>query len=168
MKRAAELESELSHWLGESPVRPELQVDSDRQAWQLVARITAPPPVDEWSIRLGEVVHHLRSGLNNVVYAVASKCAGGVPRSPHTIQFPIFSNEADFERNAERLLGEARSQLYDTVRAFQPFGMGEEFLAPGPALRVQHPMALLNDLNNADKHRRWRLMPFDCAVDRVR
>ena len=158
MKRAAELQSEVDRWLADQTVRLELKVDDDRHAWELVARIPEPPPVDEWSIHLGEVIHHLRSGLNNVVFAVASKSAGGVLEAPENIQFPIFYKEPDFERNVNRLLGEARSELYHTVRAFQPFGQGEEFLAPGPALRGQHPLALLNDLSNADKHRRWRLM----------
>jgi hypothetical protein len=160
MRRAAEFQTAIQHYLAEEPFRPDLQIDDDRRAWQVVLRISKPVPVDDWSILLGEIIHHLRSGLNNVLYNVASKYAGGTPRLPRSIQFPIFSTETDFDKNADRFLGEARSELYDIVRAFQPFGGGDDFLKPGPGLHMLHPMDLLNELSNDDKHRHWRFLPL--------
>lgn len=158
VSRVGELIEQIQGWFAGGPISAEIEVADDRLSWQVVARVKTPPPVAAWAIRVGEVAHHLRSGLNNVVYEVASQRAGGEPTKPKAIQFPICDSPAGFEDAIKQgFLGEATPILLEHVRAFQPFGVGEEFLQPGPAFLNQHPLELLQDLNNSDKHKRWRV-----------
>ncbi|HEX2784958.1 MAG TPA: hypothetical protein VHN36_15345 [Ilumatobacteraceae bacterium] len=113
------------------------------------------------------MAHHLRSGLNNVVYEAAELAAGRhlTEHEARSIEFPIVSHAGDFEVAARRGLQHAYDLLVDHVRAFQPYGNGDGFLQPGAGLLNQHPLELLRLFNNYDKHRvRWTVAPIPVVV----
>lgn len=159
-ERLAEFCDQIALWNADESLTLKLEMSDDRRSWRLhVEHVTIPAPAELWASTLGEVAHLVRSGLNNVVYAVAERRAAGPLRQPADIQFPIASSMSAFNKSVRDRLGEAHDVLIDIVRAFQPFGSGPDSLQPGPGLQNQHPLALLADFNNADKHRRWLAMP---------
>jgi hypothetical protein len=74
----------------------EIIVSDDRCTWQLVPTFRSMPDVERWGLLFGEILHHLRAGLDNAVYARASLSAGGVPANPKKLQFPIFNDERSY------------------------------------------------------------------------
>jgi hypothetical protein len=159
-ERLGALTAEISEWTAGDPLKLQLDMSADREGWRLVVdEVRVPPPTDSWAVALGEVVHHVRSGLNNVVYQVAKDCSSGNLRNSRAIQFPISADEASFNKSVRVQLGEAHDDLVELVRAFQPFGSGPDFLQPGPGLLGQQPFALLAQFSNSDKHTEWVAMP---------
>jgi hypothetical protein len=104
-------------------------------------------PSPAWGIWLGEIAHNLRSSLDNLATVLVVR-NGGVPNSDH--KFPIFSLKTDWDgRVAGRypgkgaLAGVSRED-FDIIEAAQPFRSG--------TAASEQPLALLAQINNADKH----------------
>jgi hypothetical protein len=104
-------------------------------------------PSPAWGVVLGDLAHNLRSTLDNVVTTLVVR-NGGVPEWHH--KFPIFTADTEWSvkvanrwPDAGPLAGVSRED-FDVVQTAQPFHEGGA--APG------HPLAVLNRINNADKH----------------
>jgi hypothetical protein len=125
----------------------------DPQSGDYLIRIDGDLPPPKWGILVAEFAHHLRSALDNLLWQLIL-ARGGTPVEGVT-QFPIYKNEADFNRKPKRrgpwpteadrltsgILPEDRAFIKDA----QPFKLGRD--AP------MHPLSMLADLNNVDKHR---------------
>lgn len=108
-------------------------------------RVTREPPTQDWSLTAGDIIHNMRSALDNLVYALAV-AHSGIPseEQARTLQFPICDNAGEFEkrnRNIARLSSAAQAD----VVAIQPYNNQRE--------GFRHPLAVLRDLSNIDKHR---------------
>lgn len=89
-----------------------------------------------WGLLIGEVVHGLRSALDNIAWSVA------ITKDTLT-SFPIFIQRNDeFIRRLERLHNDVRAD----VEALQPYN------APNGQER-RHPLWLLHIIDIIDKHR---------------
>ncbi len=143
------LKATMLKWLEDRPY--ELSLDGDDKTGELVARIhinRQPPP--EWSILLGEIVYGLRSALDHAVYALSTP-AGGQP--PNGTEFPIFKDEPLF-RNQNRPgglwkargLSPAALTVVEEIQPFHASGKSEG-----------HPLWVLHELCNIDKHRSLNL-----------
>ena len=95
------------------------------------------PPSPRFAALAGEVVYHLRSALDYAVYA-AVLADSGTPQQD--TQFPVVSDERDWDAQATRRLRGMAPWRREIVRTLQPFN-GEAWAA------------LLRDLSNTDKHR---------------
>lgn len=95
------------------------------------------PPSPRLAAVAGEVVYHLRSALDFAVYAAALVDSGTLQQDT---QFPIVSDEGDWDAQATRRLRGLTLWRRDIVRELQPFN-GEAWAT------------LLRDLSNPDKHR---------------
>ena len=95
------------------------------------------PPSPRLAALAGEVVYHLRSALDFAVYAAAIVDPGTPQQGT---QFPIVSDERDWDAQATRRLRGIAPWRREIVRALQPFN-GEAWAA------------VLRDLSNPDKHR---------------
>ena len=93
-----------------------------------------------FSILAGEVVHQLRSSLDHIVWAIALR---NTPNPAQRLQFPIFKTDSDFN-NALNNLRDIGTTAIDIIRAMQPYNADEP---------VSAGLAVLQSLNNADKHR---------------
>jgi hypothetical protein len=111
-------------------------------------------PLDPmWGTYMGDVIHNLRSALDNFL------CALILFNNPdHPIintKFPIYEGEKDWIRNIEqrdcRLHGEAPTDglsepLLAALKALQPYHLRN-------AAKKNSPLRLLQIASNADKHR---------------
>jgi hypothetical protein len=151
-QHANALNATVQRWVDDRPYK--LSVDVDGETGEQVCRIhieRMPPP--EWSVVVGEVVHGLRTALDHAVYALSAPSSGGKP--PGGTEFPIFKDEPNF-RNTKRPgglwkirgLGEAAEKVVVSVQPFNHAGGEPE----------RHPLWVLQQLSNADKHRSLNLM----------
>jgi len=107
-------------------------------------------PDRSWPLLVGEFLHNLRSSLDAIMWQLAIPN----PVNPSAIQFPIFKDAVERREAGRRISGYDKSglrQLQDVdptaepvVKALQPC------FAKGPEA---HPLWILNQLNNIDKHR---------------
>ena len=110
----------------------------------------SPPPEPELALVIGEILHNLHSSLDSVVWQLT---VPPQPLRPNRIQFPIFKDVTDvpgspgvrgYYNSGTRLLKEIDPVTHSVVRDLQPC------FAPDPDA---HPLWLLNQLHNIDKHR---------------
>jgi hypothetical protein len=123
--------------------------DTDRREQVFFLRIyQTPPPI--LGVSTGEFIHNLRSALDHLANALPLK-AGAI--RPAKTQFPVFvrkePDHADkslpcFDRDAPRFIGDVTDAAMMVVQSVQPYNRPE---AP-----QDHPLAVLHDFWNWDKH----------------
>lgn len=126
----------------------------DPQTSDYVFRVGGEPPPLGWGVLVGEVVHNLRSALDNLLWQLV--ISRGKRPSTQT-QFPIYEHVTVKKRKPEgivavpvadevaRLVQGVRKEDRAFIEAAQPYHDGE--------CATRHPLALLGYLNNFDKHR---------------
>jgi hypothetical protein len=104
-----------------------------------------------FSVLNGEIVHHLRSCLDHLVWIFSSAKARA---KPNNVAFPIIATVpptkdelARIERNIE---GISNTQVRDMIRDLQPFNDG--------ANAGNHLLAVVHEMDRVDKHRELLLM----------
>lgn len=109
-------------------------------------RVTREAPTQDWSLSAGDIIHNMRSALDNLAYSLALAHSGTPSEEQaRALQFPICDSEGEFEkryRNIARLSSAAQAG----VAALQPY------ISKPQGFR--HPLSVLRDLSNIDKHRR--------------
>jgi hypothetical protein len=94
------------------------------------------------SVLAGEIIHHLRSSLDHVVWALALKKR---PDPPFRIQFPIYTESEKFIAAKKSGIIQGISGSAQTIiESVQPY------LKPPAA---DHPLAILHDFSITDKHK---------------
>lgn len=118
----------------------------DMNTWEWIERfqVREPPPL-RWGVMLGECVHNLRSALDHLVCQL-TLLDGGTMEDCAQTQFPIASeSEAQFEGMANRRIPRLSRWHRAMVKRAQPYRAGDRF--------ESHPLHVLAQLSNADKHR---------------
>jgi hypothetical protein len=118
----------------------------DTDTWEWIERfqIREPPPL-RWGVMLGDCVHNLRSALDHLVCQLTLLNGGTMDDCAQT-QFPIASkSEAQFEGMANHRIPGLSPRHREFVKWAQPYRAGDD--------AWKHPLAILADLSNADKHR---------------
>lgn len=115
---------------------------SDYIFWVEVLKET---PVLRWGVRIGEVIHNLRSALDHLAWQLALAHLRREPTEEEAsfIHFPIAKSKGDFK--SLQVLGFITTDHADLLRPHQPYHGGGD--------PTKHPLAVLNRLSNHDKHR---------------
>lgn len=102
--------------------------------------INLPKPPLEISGLVGDCVHNLRTVLDYLVWQMVISNPPNKPKKRN--MFPICNSLGEFESQLKgnRLLGVPDTAI-EIIKQFQPFDT------------PHHPLAFLNELDNADKHR---------------
>jgi len=102
--------------------------------------INLPKPPLTISALVGDCLHNLRPILDYLVWQMVISNPPNKPNKRNL--FPICNTHKDFDSQVEgkRLSGIPKSAI-EIIKQFQPFN------------DTYHPLALLNELYNADKHR---------------
>lgn len=146
--------------------RGEFENDPDTGDKVVRLRVDKMPPADRWAIRSGEIVYHLRSGLDHAIEQLTIEHKG-FPLDG--TQFPIFTypttngRVAGFHDITKKGEPERRSGLYmirgvrsdiqTFIETMQPYHRGNDL--------PTHPLWVLSKLSNIDKH---RTLPVVVAV----
>jgi hypothetical protein len=103
------------------------------------------PPDEAWGPIIGDVVHNLRSALEHLAWEVAHRESRA--SSPRGIEFPIFfhhpEEDPDVRRRLDSKLTHIRPEFHAVIERAQPYQSRD----------LHHPLWLLNQLWNVDKHR---------------
>lgn len=128
--------------------RVDFELDCDSGWWVSRTRIVEePPPI--FGVLVGSIAHQCLSALNHVIWELAARKIGArnAEARKFKINFPIAKSESKFRdyKVLEYVSKPARSAL----ESIQPYHR-----QPTPQHgRIQHPLFLIQEWANADKHR---------------
>ncbi len=135
----AALEQESSAFLAQN-YRVEGRLDQKRQKYHFVA-LGNPVLPPQLSILVGEIVYHLRTVLDHLVFVLA-----GGQGNPTRLAFPICRKEGEFRLALKRgALKGAQESIIQLIERLQPYRT-----SPNPE---QATLYQLHNLNIVDKHR---------------
>jgi hypothetical protein len=104
-------------------------------------KILQSPPL-ELAIAIGEIAHNLRSCLDHIVWQLAlSQVATPFGKT----EFPIFTADKLFSKNGLKSIQDLSPTQKAFIESLQPYHAGQS--------AQEHPLWMLHELNNADKHR---------------
>lgn len=126
------------------PYRPAFDFNVDTRIITFSVHIEkTPDPM--WGVRIGEVIHNLRSALDHIIWELVILTTGRPPVLPTKNQFPIFESKEGFNvRGIDQFLKCVRQDAVELIRSEQPYSTGEN---------RKSPLWHLHELSNADKHR---------------
>jgi hypothetical protein len=136
------LEQSIDTYWGRNPL--EVVGEFNPNFTQYVCRlfVNEPTPV-EWSVRLGEATHNLRSALNHTIGQLMAHQSGNRVAQA---TFPIFSDPRKFQAEGPGVLRDARN-LIESVQPYQ---------ATNPRATT---LWYVNQVSNFDRHNHIRLLP---------
>jgi len=102
---------------------------------------------------LGDAVHNLRSALDHLAYQLALLHTNGNIAKPHRVQFPITDTADKFRQDCDRYMGEIAPLQIAEIERLQPYHGTQGLPESGWSGPYLHPLALVRDLSNDDKHR---------------
>jgi hypothetical protein len=103
-------------------------------------------PLQEWSVTIGDCAHNLRATLDYIALALWEAHSGPpMRRQLKRIQFPIYSRQGDFRDNRHDRIGGLHPNAKSIIRRAQPYQRRND--------PDGHPLAILAEINNQDKHR---------------
>ncbi|HEX3041960.1 MAG TPA: hypothetical protein VHP56_07735 [Solirubrobacterales bacterium] len=114
----------------------------ERDTSEYVFRVNGEPPDPRLGLIVGELGHHLRASLDNLLWQVVLFRGGSPSRST---QFPIYESRERY-LSSRRMLRGISTDDRAAIQAVQPYHLG-------PEAAHTHPLATIAWLNNIDKHR---------------
>src|SRR4051794_335739 len=146
MRELNALRSNIDRFLARNPYIVDCTLEADGWWVARTGIIEEPPPV--LGVQVGCLAHEAVSALNHVTAALGARKLGARSAHKHRfdLDFPIFEHESRFRRaKVLPLVSKAAARAFEEL---QPFHRPPE--AHG---RVQHPLLLVKELADADKHR---------------
>ncbi len=141
----ATLDNEIQRFFDGDDYTVGSNFDEETEQHVIAVRIKNEPPLLRWSHITGDALHSLRATLDYLIYQLAIRGTGKEPPPNHRdLQFPIFINEhgdRGYDSKAPKQIAGIPPGAETLVKGVHPFG------------DRNHPLFLLNKLNNADKHR---------------
>lgn len=152
------LEAEYASYFTE-PKPYGLVVQHDRKYTEYTFRIRIKRSIpDHWPFVIGDIVHNLRSCLDNLAFNLAGSPAS--EKQARRVQFPILrpgrkSGRAEFYKSAKRMLPSVDDDAITIIEGIQPYhGLrGARPPTGTPAPWPPYPLSVLNQMSNVDKHR---------------
>lgn len=143
------LAKSIDDWSARNPILAESQFRDGRLGFLVIQKEFAePPPLDDWALISGEIIHNIRSALDNLAFALARmRC--DPPEKPKQISFPIFTDREEFLRNGRRNITQLPDEAVLLIERLQPF---QRDGSPQLGTPEQDSLVLLQSLSNADKH----------------
>lgn len=143
LKRAAQFADELRKAIHDyrfsDAFHVEQVVDQQQGTIDFTLRVSSPPPLDEWSLLLGDCVHNLRAALDHLAWQLDAKPDSGTA-------FPIRTTAPNDWPPPSVARMHRDAQLI--IDALQP--LWEELSGRFPS---RHPLATLHALDIDDKHK---------------
>lgn len=164
----ADLSAEWS--IGDAVSMTQYRRPSDTMTRTVITEIRPIPP--SISLLFSEVIHHLRAALDNVVWAMVV-AESGTPdaTAARSVALPIHTTAEQFRKWSKNIrskvpyLAKPSARLFERVRSLQPFTDKARIPSIRPQLAALtgqpsenvHPLRLLQEYSNTDKHRAIRI-----------
>jgi len=114
--------------------------------------VKTPPPTEDWSSILSEILQPLRSALDYAVWDLANRNSHLVLK-PRRIQFPIVEKATNWPNKSKTALQGIEPEIVALIKNLQPFNKLED-------VNAVNALLLLHNLNNQDKHCSIVVMPI--------
>ncbi len=137
-------------------IKDQLKYDATPQRigndeWDILAWLEAEDPNPTFGVWAGELIHDVRSALDQLVYALVSE--NDNDPGEHT-QFPIYDSETLWNRDIEERdptrspspIRGITDEEFTFIKAAQPYHLAHK-------KRTGHPLMQLLRMSNVDKHR---------------
>jgi hypothetical protein len=143
---AQTVRNEIIAWRDSEPYFITRDVNADLTVYRLIANIGVEPPLQKWTLIIGDFVHNLRSALDHLVYAVAIHESGkNPPPDENTILFPICETPELFKKNGRSRIKTLSLPVRTAIEACQPYNRRHPDLPP--------LLSILNSFEKTDKHK---------------
>jgi hypothetical protein len=140
------LDAEIREFIekGEYPVVPH----PDDEKWQEAVNYHRSKPIPlRFSVLAGEVVHHLRSSLDHIVWHFSTEEARR--KAQNVIEFPVFEfeplDEKQLERYERKIQGITNTRVRNLIQELQPYKAGKDI--------ANDPILIVHNMDRFDKHR---------------
>ena len=149
-----------------NPYAVHRQFDPDSREHFITASVDQRAPVEDWSVHIGEAVHNMRSSLDHLAWQLTISASGDppdpLPKDWRRIEFPIFSTQAGWDGKVgwKRKIWGVSPQNRARIERLQPFCCGE-------ATATRHPLWVLHELDNVDKHRSLNIVGAAMSVSHL-
>lgn len=151
-----ELDREAVSWIKHHLKTAVAERDPDDSDYFIIKVTADSPPNYPFGVLIGDCVHNMRCSLDHLAFALASAHTRPLPDTiAEQSEFPIFGDEsrkgvlgsgpALFRDNGLRKIAGIDPAAQKVIDGLQPYHRGKDFRA--------HPLWLLHDLANIDKHR---------------
>ena len=145
--------------------RATLGLRYDAQSDEWVLYVTHPPDLEETfhraSIILGDAVHNLRSALDHTSYELALWHTGGSLKRPRSVMFPIVGGPG-YQKTPEELWKDAVARWMREIHGNHR-AVIQGLQAHKRPDAVPHPLLMLRDLDDTDKHRLLNVVVFPAS-----
>ena len=140
-----QLFTDVAEWGAAGHVEVDLITREDLLGADVVLLCDEQPPLLDWSLRLSEVVHHLRGALDSMTYELAG-INNPSNSARESVLWPVAKSQAEWDSIVEkRNLEVIPSEYLDRIRRAQAFTKTKTNDAD--------PYQTLAALSNHDKHR---------------
>ena len=134
--------------------------DDERNGVEKLLKFLAEKKVPiRFSVIAGEIVHHLRSCLDHIVWLLSSDASKSV-KSANRIGFPITLKEPRTKDEIEffqaKIAGVSSVDGIRLIKELQPYN------TPEPA---DHPLAIIHEFDRIDKHQNLVLVVGTFTID---
>lgn len=139
-------------WISNQPHRVAEEIDTETDTKRIVLIADQQPP-ERLSLILGDAIQNLRAALDYLVADLARHASGGhlMPRVESALQYPVATSRPLFKDALRRgRLGCVPARAQARIQHFQPNRRGHD--------AASHPLWMLQELSNIDKHRRLPLL----------
>ncbi len=117
--------------------------EEDVNRGAIFPRVHLPKPPIKLPIAIGEMLYHVRSALDHIVYQLALSNSPTIPKKP---AFPIYTDPHNFASMKKSRLAGIPEKAAALIETLQPYE-GRE-----------NPLLMLDKLHNVDEHRTLNLV----------
>jgi hypothetical protein len=154
-----DLEDRIAAYLQTQPIQIREQHDRDgaTRHIQWIATTSTKPPA-QLGLIVGDWAQNVRAALDSTVYELVRREFGDA--DPRWTQFPVVLDEGRYAGQEQARLRGAPAWSLPVFRGLQPFNDGAE--------AAYHPLAVLADVSNRDKHRLLHTAAMEIAGSQAR
>ncbi len=134
---------------GRAAWQPAKRFDTNLDCFIYYVESIELPPI-EWSLQIGDLLHNFRSALDHLAWYLVNAGTAAPPLKPRQVSFPIYDTAAAFKSAVGNSVPGISAAQQAIIERHQPYHKSRD-----PQF---HPLALLRDLNNIDKHREIRVI----------
>ena len=142
------IEIDLRAFVKSNFYEPRIEFDAQSQVLTIKVHIKKPPD-PMWGVKIGEIIHNLRSALDYSIWELYILNNLRAPVAKQN-QFPVFETEAGFnKRGMGKFLDGIAPRAVALIKSEQPFPECDGGTGEG----IKSPLWHLKELSDADKHR---------------
>lgn len=145
LKHASLIDEIYKDWRRLMVESPPIDFPISQTTGALIFNVKAHLPDSRMSLILGDFIHNLRTCLNHMTGQLAM-IDGHDVLERSSLEFPIFIDRSAYKKDEDRKIGKyiKNTEVLGAIEALQPYHDNNP---------KNHPLWLLSELDNIDKHR---------------